>query len=87
MPVNAKSDNRSVGCFGFAMCNSSLGEAESAPDVVESHGEVGALSATAVGCTHGLGLSWDRVVKGLSSSGACVATVESPERTYWLNSA
>lgn len=47
---------------------------------------VGIFPAASVGKEHGLGLLCDRVVKGIVSSGACVATVELHEWTYWLNS-
>lgn len=88
IPVNTWTKNStSGGEEGGNMTYCLSGEKSLTHDVVTCHKVEGALSAATVGKEHGIGLLCDRVVKGMTSSGAKVATVESHECTYCLNSA
>lgn len=72
--------------FGGPIHDPSVKKLIMTPEVLCDHTDNKALSAASVGKEHGIGLLCDRVVKGMATSGAKVATIESPECTYCLNS-
>lgn len=80
MSVNTCPKNKSVkGKSGGPMHDRSDEKDMMTHEVVTNHCKYGTGLAAPVGKDHGTGLLCDRVVKGAKSSGAKVATVESPE--------